>query len=192
MQLEENICHIALSGDWVKLMDDWLGDSSVIQNTTSNVLTTQKRGFSGKRGRKHSGMSEVTVDDCSDQSFSWWKGGKSTKLVFEKAVLPHTVVRNAARQGNIYIRTSCNCCLLVSSLDIIFIFLVLSWLKVRKNTYYFVAHQAVSENFLVLIMLMVLRFLKEVGNWFGELQLKEVRLHHSLHFRFDPVYFMLF
>lgn len=100
LQLEEHISIIALSGDWVKLVDSSLVDSSMVQNATCTVATTQKRGLSGRRGRKQSAASEVTADGCPDQSFVWWQGGKLSKLIFQKAILPHLVVRKAARQGN--------------------------------------------------------------------------------------------
>ncbi|KAG2674517.1 hypothetical protein I3760_13G140600 [Carya illinoinensis] len=99
LELEEHISIIALSGDWVKLVDSSLVDSSMVQNATCTVATTQKRGLSGRRGRKQSAASEVTADGCPDQSFVWWQGGKLSKLIFQKAILPHLVVRKAARQG---------------------------------------------------------------------------------------------
>lgn len=99
MQLEEHINIIALSGDWVKLVDGLLVESSVIQSATSTVGTTQKRGFSGRRNRKQSAASEVTVDGCHDQGFYWWQGGKLSKLIFQRAILPCSVVKKAARQS---------------------------------------------------------------------------------------------
>ncbi|KAK0603405.1 hypothetical protein LWI29_004588 [Acer saccharum] len=99
LELEENICLIALLGEWVKPMDNQLGESSVIQSASCNVGTTQKRGPGGKRGKKPFVMSEVSADDGSDPSFSWWQGGKISKCVFEKAILPCSRIRKAARQG---------------------------------------------------------------------------------------------
>ncbi|KAJ0020610.1 hypothetical protein Pint_31990 [Pistacia integerrima] len=101
LELEENICLIALSGDWIKLMDDWLVNSTMIQSASCNVGTTRKRGPSRKRGRKQSGVSEDTADDSSDQSFSWWQGGKSADVILQKAILPRSMVRNAARRGGV-------------------------------------------------------------------------------------------
>lgn len=98
LQLEEHINIIALSGDWVKLVDGLLVESSVIQSATSTVGTTQKRGFSGRRNRKLSAASEVTADGCHDQGFCWWQGGKLSKLIFQRAILPRSVVKKAARQ----------------------------------------------------------------------------------------------
>lgn len=100
LQLEENIRLIALSGDWVKAMDDWLVDSSVIQISVSTVGTTQKRGPNGKRQRKQSGMSDFTANGCHDKSFIWWRGGQVLKSVFHKAILSRSMAKRAARQGN--------------------------------------------------------------------------------------------
>ncbi|KAH7561168.1 hypothetical protein JRO89_XS10G0183100 [Xanthoceras sorbifolium] len=99
LELEENTCLIVLSGEWVKPMDNLLGESSVIESASCNVGTTQKRGPGGKRGRKPFVMSEVSADVENDQSFSWWQGGKISKRIFQKAILPCSMVRKAARQG---------------------------------------------------------------------------------------------
>ncbi|GAV71717.1 PHD domain-containing protein/DDT domain-containing protein [Cephalotus follicularis] len=99
LELEENICHIALSGEWGKVVDDCLVEPSVIQSASSTVGTSQKRGPTGKRQRKQFATSEVIVDGRDDKRFSWWRGGMLSVLVFQKAVLPHSMVRKAARQG---------------------------------------------------------------------------------------------
>ncbi|KAA8544185.1 hypothetical protein F0562_022179 [Nyssa sinensis] len=98
---EENIRNIALSGDWVRLVDDWSVESSVTQNAICAVGSTQKRGPSGRRGRKHSSLTEVTTDDCHDNlsDFIWWRGGMLSKLIFQKGLLPRLLVKKAARQG---------------------------------------------------------------------------------------------
>lgn len=100
LQLEEHISIIALSGDWVKLVDGLLAESSVIQSAPCTVGTTQRRGLGGRRNRKQSSTSEMTADGCPDQSFDWWRGGKLSKLIFQKAILPCCVVKKTARQGN--------------------------------------------------------------------------------------------
>lgn len=98
MQLEENIRTIALSSDWVKLVDDWLVEYSAMQNASCTAGTVEKRG-PGRR-KKQSAMSELTDDGCQEKGFVWWQGGKQSKLVFQKAVLPRAMVKRAARQGN--------------------------------------------------------------------------------------------
>lgn len=100
LQLEENVRIIALSGDWIKLVDDWLVESCLMQNATSIVGTTQKRALSARRNRKQSASCEVTADSCHEKSFIWWQGGKQSKLIFQKAILPHSMVKRAARQGS--------------------------------------------------------------------------------------------
>ncbi|KAF8397829.1 hypothetical protein HHK36_016754 [Tetracentron sinense] len=99
--LEENIRLIALSGAWVKLVDDWSDDSSMAQNSMCFVGPTQKRGAGSRRNRKQSATSEVTTDPSHDNSsdFSWWRGGKLSSLIYQKGILPCSMVKRAARQG---------------------------------------------------------------------------------------------
>lgn len=100
LQLEENIRPIALSGDWVKLVDGWSAESSVTLSATNASGSTQKRR-PGRRGRKTSVVTEVTADDGQDilADFTWWRGGKLTKLLFQKGILPRTLVKKSARHG---------------------------------------------------------------------------------------------
>ncbi|KAJ6765759.1 PHD FINGER FAMILY PROTEIN [Salix purpurea] len=99
LELEKNIRLVALSGDWVKAMDDWLVESSVTQSSASSIGTAHRRRVNGKRHKKHSGVTDTTADGCHDKSFVWWRGGELLKLVFNKAILPKSMVRRAARQG---------------------------------------------------------------------------------------------
>ncbi|OMO58284.1 Zinc finger, PHD-type [Corchorus capsularis] len=100
LELEENISIIALSVDWIKLADDWLVES-VVQSNSSTVGLPQKRGSVGRRRKKQSVASEVTADDNDDKSFDWWRGGKLSTHVFQKAILPGAMVRKAAQQGGV-------------------------------------------------------------------------------------------
>ncbi|XP_028808128.1 DDT domain-containing protein PTM [Neltuma alba] len=101
LELEENIRIISFTGDWVKLMDDWLVESSIIQGAANSVGTIQTRATSGRRLRKQSATDEVAADVSHERNFDWWYGGKSMKILFLKAVLPNNVVRKAARQGGL-------------------------------------------------------------------------------------------
>ncbi|CAK9150506.1 unnamed protein product [Ilex paraguariensis] len=100
MNFEENIRSVALSADWVKLVDNWSVESSATQIIASSVVSTQKHR-PGRRGRKPSSMFEVTTDYCPDilTDFHWWRGGMLSKLIIQKGTLPHSVVKKAARQG---------------------------------------------------------------------------------------------
>lgn len=100
LQFEENIRPIALSGDWIKLVDGWSAESSVIQNSVAAVGSTQKRKPS-KRGRKLSITTEVNAFGGRDTSadFTWWRGSMLSKLLFKKGSLPRSMVKKAARQG---------------------------------------------------------------------------------------------
>ncbi|KAF7823287.1 DDT domain-containing protein PTM-like [Senna tora] len=101
LELEQNIRTVAFSGDWVKLMDDWLAESCMIQSAACSVGTTQKRAPSGRRCKKQSAIVEVRADGCHENNFAWWHGGKLTKFIFQKAVLPKSMVRKAGRQGGL-------------------------------------------------------------------------------------------
>lgn len=101
LELEENIRTISFTGEWVKLMDDWLVESSIIQGAASSVGTIQTRAPSGRRYKKQSAIDEVTADVSHENNLDWWYGGKSMKILFLKAVLPKSVVRKAARQGGL-------------------------------------------------------------------------------------------
>lgn len=101
LQLEENIRPIALSGDWLKLVDGWSTESSVIQNATPAVGSSQKRK-PGKRGRKPAVFSEANAGDRRNRSadFTWWRGSMVSKLLLQKGSLPRSLLKKAARQGN--------------------------------------------------------------------------------------------
>ncbi|XAR60083.1 hypothetical protein NMG60_11033325 [Bertholletia excelsa] len=95
LELEENIRVVALSADWIKLVDNSPTESSATQIATCAAGSTQRRG---RRGRKPSIVSEGdSLDDLSD--FHWWRGGMFSKLVLQKGALPHSMVKKAARQG---------------------------------------------------------------------------------------------
>lgn len=100
LQLEENICSIALSSDWFKLMEDWLIEHSVFQSTPVTVAVTPKRGPGRRRQRN---QAEVTAEGSDDDSFTWWRGGKLSKVILLKAVLSKPAIRKAAWQGILYL-----------------------------------------------------------------------------------------
>lgn len=103
VQLEENIRPIALSWEWVKLVDGLAAESSIIQNATTAVGSTEKRrpGRPGRRGRKPSIIAEVNSDDAQDTltDFTWWRGNMLSALLYQKGSLPRSLVKKAARQG---------------------------------------------------------------------------------------------
>ncbi|XP_010243411.1 PREDICTED: DDT domain-containing protein PTM [Nelumbo nucifera] len=100
LKLEENIRPIAFSAEWAKLVDDRSVESSVAQSASHLGGSTQKRG-PGRRKRKQSTASEIITDPSQDnlRDVNWWRGGKLSKLVFQKGILPCSVVKRAARQG---------------------------------------------------------------------------------------------
>ncbi|CAN7121831.1 unnamed protein product [Brassica rapa subsp. narinosa] len=98
LELEENICSIALSSDWLKLMDDWLIEHSIFQSARVTVGATQKRGPGKKKQRS---QAEVSAEGSNDDSFTWWRGGKLSKVILLKAVLLKPMIRKAAWQGGL-------------------------------------------------------------------------------------------
>ncbi|KAJ0261348.1 PHD finger family protein [Hirschfeldia incana] len=98
LELEENICSIALSSDWLKLMDDWLIEHSMFQSVRVTVGATQKRA-PGKRKQRN--QAEVTGEGSNDDSFTWWRGGKLSKVIHLKAVLLKPTIKKAAWRGGL-------------------------------------------------------------------------------------------
>ncbi|KAK6144274.1 hypothetical protein DH2020_021094 [Rehmannia glutinosa] len=100
LELEENIRTIALSGDWTKIVEGSSTQSSISQIAASAAGSTQKRR-PGRRGKKPSAMAEVVVDGCQDKlaDFTWWRGGRLSKLMFRRGILPCSVIKKSARQG---------------------------------------------------------------------------------------------
>ncbi|ANM70692.1 PHD finger family protein [Arabidopsis thaliana] len=96
LELEENICSIALSSDWLKLMDDWLIELSIFQSAPVTVGATQKRR-PGRRKQRN--QAENTAQGSDDDSFTWWRGGKLSKIILLKAVLSKPKIKKAAWQG---------------------------------------------------------------------------------------------
>ncbi|PKI78776.1 hypothetical protein CRG98_000843 [Punica granatum] len=101
LKLEEHIRPVALSGDWFKLVDDWSAECSVTQGTTCTTGIIQKRGPGGRPNKKQSTLSEDTEDDCLEKSFSWWRGGKLSKILLNKAVLACSMIKRAAHQAGL-------------------------------------------------------------------------------------------
>lgn len=85
-------------------MDDWWVEFPIIQSATSTIGTIQKRAPSGRRNKKRSSIDEATADSNHENSI-WWRGGKFTKFIFQKAALPKSMVRKAARQGMLFSTT---------------------------------------------------------------------------------------
>ncbi|XP_042514046.1 DDT domain-containing protein PTM-like isoform X2 [Macadamia integrifolia] len=101
LELEEHIRVVALSGAWFKLVDDWSAESFVAPRTMCSGGSTQKRGAAGRRSRKQSATSVITVDPNKGTMLdvNWWRGGKLSKMVFQRGILPCSIAKKAARQG---------------------------------------------------------------------------------------------
>nr|GMD22741.1 DDT domain-containing protein PTM-like [Ipomoea batatas] len=99
LELEENIRTVALSADWVKLVDG-SSESSVSQNASSVTGSTHKRK-PGRRGRKPSAVSVVAADEGQGvlTDYTWWRVGMLSKFMFQRGTLPQSLVNKAARQG---------------------------------------------------------------------------------------------
>ncbi|KAL3335955.1 hypothetical protein AABB24_031934 [Solanum stoloniferum] len=102
LQFEENIRFVAFCGDWFKLVDCGASESS-ITHSTAGVVESSHKHKSGRRGRKPLSMVKVTADDCKNKlkDFTWWRGGILSKLLFQKATLPRSMLKKAARHGGL-------------------------------------------------------------------------------------------
>lgn len=100
LQFEENIRFVAFSGDWLKLVDGGASESSISHSAAGAAESTHKLK-PGRRGRKPLSMVKVTAADCPDKlmDFTWWRGGMLSKLIFQKATLPQSMLKKAARHG---------------------------------------------------------------------------------------------
>ncbi|KAK1426249.1 hypothetical protein QVD17_14919 [Tagetes erecta] len=101
LEFERNIRDIAFSLDWIRLVDDTGSESQISQSAKSVAGSTQKRG-PGRRGRKPAITVPVIPDaDVKDLStdFAWWRGGMLSKHIFQKGILPQTMIKHAAQQG---------------------------------------------------------------------------------------------
>ncbi|KAJ8559629.1 hypothetical protein K7X08_003687 [Anisodus acutangulus] len=98
-EFEENIRFVAFSGDWFKLVDGGASESSTTHSAAGTVESTHKHK-PGRRGRKPS-LVKVTAYDCQDKlkDFTWWRGGRLSKLIYHKATLPRSILKKAARHG---------------------------------------------------------------------------------------------
>lgn len=101
MQLEENIRGIAFCGEWTKLVDTWTTDFSSARSGLCRSGTSRKCGPGGKRYRKQSETSEFENDSSSDdfKNVLWWRGGKLSKLLFQRGALSSSLVKKMGRQG---------------------------------------------------------------------------------------------
>lgn len=70
--------------------------------TTATAAGSNQKHKSGRRGRKHSAIPEVEVKDTLKlKDFTWFQGSTLSELRFQRGILPHTVIKRSARQGNI-------------------------------------------------------------------------------------------
>ncbi|KAH6774734.1 hypothetical protein C2S51_013138 [Perilla frutescens var. frutescens] len=97
LELEENMRPIALSGDWTKLVECFSSPSSTSQIAT---VSTQKCK-PGRRGKKQPDMVEVVTAGFQKKltDFTWWRGGIMSKLMFQRGILPSSIIKKPARQG---------------------------------------------------------------------------------------------
>ncbi|XP_060173951.1 DDT domain-containing protein PTM-like isoform X2 [Lycium barbarum] len=100
LEFEENIRFVAFSGDWFKLVDGGASESSISHSAAGAVESSLKHK-PGRRGRKPSSMVKVTADACQDKrkNFTWWRAGMLSKLIYQKATLPRSMLKKAARHG---------------------------------------------------------------------------------------------
>ncbi|KAL9686850.1 hypothetical protein QQ045_031243 [Rhodiola kirilowii] len=95
LELERNIRDIALSSDWLKLVGDSSMESWAVPNSSLTPAPAPKRGR-----RRKKPVSSVEADEYEDKDdINWWRGGKLSKLIFQKGILPIQILKRAAREG---------------------------------------------------------------------------------------------
>ncbi|ERN13226.1 DDT domain-containing protein PTM [Amborella trichopoda] len=107
LELEENIRPISLSGGWFKLVDEYVLEISATQMGAVLVKSNSKRGYIGRRKKKQSAMlsdiphvqQESRTQRESKTTFYWWRGGKLSKQLLLRGILPSSIAKKAARQG---------------------------------------------------------------------------------------------
>jgi hypothetical protein len=103
LQLEQHIHTIALSSEWVKLVDNLSAEASANQSVTSVIGSIQKRGPGRKRGRKKANAvpDNAAAEDSQDvpTGFAWWRGGMLSKHILQKGTLPLSLLKKLARQS---------------------------------------------------------------------------------------------
>lgn len=75
-----------------------------IQSSASKVATgSTQKCRPGRRGKRRNDMVEVVADGNQNKlnSFTWWRGGITSKLMFQRGILPSSIIKTPARQGNI-------------------------------------------------------------------------------------------
>ncbi|KAJ6809142.1 DDT domain-containing protein PTM [Iris pallida] len=99
LELEKSIRGITFSAEWSKLVDDSVDFSSSLGAVRRSV-PGQKHG-PGRRCNKQYVASEAENDTSSGSSKTqqWWRGGRLSKIVFQKRALSNSLVKKAGRQG---------------------------------------------------------------------------------------------
>ncbi|XP_057781903.1 DDT domain-containing protein PTM-like isoform X2 [Salvia miltiorrhiza] len=97
LELEENMRSIAFSGDWMKHVEGFSTQSSTSEIATGSTQKCRP----GRRGKKRPDMVEVVADGFLNKStkFTWWRGGIMSKFMFQRGILPSSMIKKPARQG---------------------------------------------------------------------------------------------
>ncbi|KAL5831783.1 hypothetical protein ACOSQ4_017137 [Xanthoceras sorbifolium] len=97
LTLESNLHHLAISAEWLKLVDSvvTIGSASHIVINSSRA----KNGVSRKRGRYLDFESKPSSNASGGLRIYWWRGGRVSRQLFNWKVLPHSLVSKAARQA---------------------------------------------------------------------------------------------
>uniref|UniRef100_A0A7N0TI06 Uncharacterized protein n=2 Tax=Kalanchoe fedtschenkoi TaxID=63787 RepID=A0A7N0TI06_KALFE len=101
LTLESNLHHLAFSAEWSNYVDSAHTLGSASYAVTSSSCLGLKHGVSRKRGRSRHADSEPlpTSNAATDLDFFWWRGGRTSRRLFNWKVLPHSSVLKAARQA---------------------------------------------------------------------------------------------
>lgn len=101
VQLESNLRRVALSAEWLKLVDSAVALGSGSHVFTSSVHVSSKHGFGKKRARKNASDAEsnVLTNAATMSGIYWWRGGRLSRQVFHWKLLPRSLASKCGRRG---------------------------------------------------------------------------------------------
>ncbi|KAL7113497.1 hypothetical protein ACP275_04G064700 [Erythranthe tilingii] len=99
LKLESNLHQLALSADWQKHVDFVATMGSASHIVSSSARVSSKHGI-GRKSIKNSDVERTPSSNAAKGlSLFWWRGGTSSRKLFNWKSLPRSLASKAARQG---------------------------------------------------------------------------------------------
>lgn len=102
LQLESNLRRIALSADWLKVVDSVVTLGSASHAWTKGQVSSSKNGSARKRGKFSHSETNSTSNGAARSGIFWWRGGRVSRQVFHCKVLPRSLAVKSGRQGLVF------------------------------------------------------------------------------------------